>query len=141
MTNNQPISSGAIKEDALIALYENSPEARRYNSKLVNKLTGLTVSKNVQATTDFESEAIGSDSSFSLEIAAEDRANHVEAKEVSDVVTSKENQSPVISDITIYSGPTVVYDSTGTPSVSIVFKVGNPKKLDVKSIKVRMSAV
>jgi hypothetical protein len=140
MTNNQPISSGAIKEDALIALYENSPEIRRYNPKLVNKLTGKTITQNVQATTDFGSEEISSDNSFNLEITAEDQATSIETKDVTDV-TSKQNQSPVISDITIYSGPTVVYDSTGTPSVSIVFKVSNPKKLDVKSIKVRMSAV
>lgn len=133
------ISSGSVKDDSLITLYANSPEARRLNPKYVNLLKGVVVTPNVQATANLSGSEFDGDTAQAVDAATEDdNSKTTETDQTTFTADAQKTIAPSLTEIT-KSSSTIVYDSTGKPSVVVVFKIKNSSGKPVKTVNARVS--
>jgi hypothetical protein len=130
-TNNPRISRSGVTTSGTFPLYTNSPEVNDFDPALVRYIRGNSLSSVYLAQGDIDSDDVDSTSQFITEIP-DDLTDTP-----SDVVSVG---IPSISDISIVSN-SVIYDASGNPSVTVVFKVKNSSGTTLKGMNARVELV
>jgi hypothetical protein len=130
-TNNPRISRSGVTTSGTFPLYTNSPEVNDFDPALVRYIRGNSLSSVYLAQGDIDSDDVDSTSQFITEIP-DDLTDTP-----SDVVSVG---VPSISDISIVSN-SVIYDASGNPSVTVVFKVKNSSGTTLKGMNARVELV
>lgn len=124
------VSTTSVTADAPIALYSNSPENTDLSGNYKRLIPGNTVGAMYLASNDISySESDGTTIVLEEEAAAKAAAEGTKPTEVP--------TAPSLSDIQVISKD-VVYDSTGNPSVQVVFKIKNSSGQKLKAINARV---
>ena len=127
-TNNPRISRSGVTTSGTFPLYTNSPEVNDFDPALVRYIRGNSLSSVYLAQGDIDSDDVDSTSEFIVDIP-DDLTDTP-----SDVVSVG---VPSISDISIVSND-VIYDASGNPSVTVVFKVKNSSGTTLKGMNARV---
>ncbi len=130
-TKNPRISRSGVTTSGTFPLYTNSPEVNDFDPALVRYIRGNSLSNVYLAQGDIDSDDVDSTSEFITEIP--DDLTDTPSDAVSVGV-------PSISDISIVSN-SVIYDATGNPSVTVVFKVKNSSGTTLKGMNARVELV
>jgi hypothetical protein len=130
-TKKPRISRSGVTTSGTFPLYTNSPEVNDFDPALVRYIRGNSLSSVYLAQGDIDSDDVDSTSQFITEIP-EDLTDTP-----SDVVSVG---VPSISDISIVSN-SVIYDASGNPSVTVVFKVKNSSGTTLKGMNARVELV
>lgn len=128
------VSKTGVTSSGRIALYTNSPEATDMDPSLVSYIQGNSLSPLYLATADLDTEDI-SDDDASIVDSADASKSSEESEEASS--SSRIKKIPSLSDISIVSN-TVVFDSAGNPSVTLIFKVKNSSGETLKGMNARV---
>lgn len=137
--DNPRISKSGVTSSGRIVLYTNSPEATDLDPSLVYYIKGNSLSSLYLTTADTDSEDISPDDEYIITVES------VGEGSTSDIASSESSQekslrAPSLSDISIVSN-SVVYDATGTPSVTLVIKVKNSSGEVLKGMNARIELV
>ena len=119
------ISGNSITYEAPIVLYANSPERTHLNPRHVIIVSGS------------DSRSRFSSSNLTYDEFNPDPGTGDDDPDNPPLPPRKQT-APSLSDITVVS-KTVVYDSTGKPSVTVVFKIKNSSGEELKAINARVS--
>lgn len=128
------ISKTGVTSSGRIALYTNSPEATDMDPSLVSYIQGNSLSPLYLTTADSDTEDISPDDGLIVE-SSEFTKSSEESEEASS--SSRIKKIPSLSDISIVSN-TVVYDASGVPSVTLVFKIKNSSGEKLKGMNARV---
>ena len=133
-TDKIRISKTGVTSSGRIALYTNSPEATDMDPSLVSYIQGNSLSPLYLTTADSDTEDISGDDAYVV-----DDSDASESSESSEEGSSSTRirKIPSLSDISIVSN-SVVYDATGNPSVSLVFKIKNSSGETLKGMNARV---
>lgn len=136
--NNPRVSKSGVTTTGRFPLYSNSPEVQDADPSLVrlvrgNSLSGLYLS----VTSDLFADDVDMVDGTLLE-GDVDPSNIV--KEESSESELFKSRIPNLSDISIVSN-TVVYDASGNPSVTLVFKVKNSSGESLKGMNAKVELV
>jgi hypothetical protein len=124
------VSTTSVTADAPIALYSNSPENTDLGGNYKRLIPGNTVGAMYLASGD-----IGYNETDGTTIVVEEVAAAAAAADGTKVTEIP--GAPSLSDIQVVSKD-VVYDSSGAPSVQIVFKIKNSSGQKLKAINARV---
>lgn len=114
---------------APITAYSDQKEATDVSPNFIRTIPANVIGA-VNVSNNLDSEDVSSVDEFILD----DEGKSGEDDKKEDIVFKK---APLISDIELVSN-SVVYDSTGTPSVTVIFKVRNSSEQIVKSVNARV---
>jgi hypothetical protein len=128
------VSKTGVTSSGRIALYTNSPEATDMDPSLVSYIQGNSLSPLYLGTADLDTEDISDDDAAIVESADASKSSE-ESEESSS--SSRIKKIPSLSDISIVSN-TVVFDSAGNPSVTLIFKVKNSSGETLKGMNARV---
>jgi len=128
------VSSTGVGITSPIVVYEDGKEARDVASNYL-RVYPARVSTGVGETSS--SLYVSSIDPEDL-TAADDAAN--KAAEAEKAAAKKIRKSPTLMDIEIVSN-TVVYDASGNPSSTVVFKIRNSSGEDVKAVNARVKVL
>ena len=129
MATEKP-STTSVAADAPIAVYSNSPEINDLGPNYRRVIPGNTIGPIYLGSQGIDFNEIDLELSLDEDSILEELA--------SDETSSIANQNaPSLSDIQVVSN-TVVYDDTGNPSVSLVFKIKNSSEKALKGMNVRV---
>lgn len=117
--DNPRISKSGVTTTGRFPLYSNSPEIQDADPSLVRLVRGNSLSSVYLSSGDLMSDDIG----MLEEVMAEDVTDSSEEGSTSKVDVFRSGV-PSNSDISIVSN-SVVYDASGNPSVTLIFKVKN----------------
>jgi hypothetical protein len=129
MATEKP-STTSVAADAPIAVYSNSPEATDLGPNYRRVIPGNTVGPLYLGSQDLVFSEIDV-----TQVIADDGATEGDVGDGVSNVTYP--SSPSLSDIQVVS-KNVVYDSSGNPSVEIVFKIKNSSGQTLKGINARV---
>lgn len=136
-TDKIRISKTGVTSSGRIALYTNSPEATDMDPSLVSYIQGNSLSPLYLTTADSDTEDISGDDAYVVDDS--DASKDSESSEEGSS-SSRISGVPSLSDISIVSN-TVVYDASGNPSVTLVFKVKNSSGETLKGMNARVELV
>jgi PBP1b-binding outer membrane lipoprotein LpoB len=122
------ISGNSITYEAPIVLYANSPERTHLNPRHTMIIAG-SANRSYFASTNLTYDEFNPDVGLVIDLPGDPSANP------SPPLIAV---APSISDIAVVS-KTVVYDSAGKPSVTVVFKINNSSGGELKAINARVS--
>jgi hypothetical protein len=125
---NPRISRSGVTTSGTFPLYTNSPEVNDFDPALVRYIRGNSLSSVYLAQGDVDSDDVDSTSQFITDTP--DDLTDITSDSVSFGVPSS-------SDISIVSN-SVVYDASGNPSVTVVFKVKNSSGTTLKGMNARV---
>jgi len=135
--NNPRISRSGVTTSGTFPLYTNSPEVNDFDPALVRYIRGNSLSSVYLAQGDVDSEDVDLFSEF----IAESPEDVGDGDSLVDSVSSKNDaRGPSFSDISIISN-TVVYDASGNPSVTVVFKIKNSSETTLKGMNARVELI
>ena len=138
--NNPRISKTGVTSSGRIVLYTNSPEATDLDPSLVYYIQGNSLSPLYLTTADTDNEDISPDDALVVE-SSQSNTNLDDPNDPKlDEGAFVRNRVPLVSDISIVSN-TVVYDSAGNPSATIVFKIKNSSGEVLKGMNARVELV
>lgn len=131
------ISKTGTTGSGRIALYTNSKEVSDLDPSLVRFIPGNSLSSLFLASESFDEDIYSIDDATVLEIFTNESA-----ETFSNEGSVSEEGSPIFTvpsnaDIEVVSNQ-VVYDSTGQPSVTVVFKIKNSSGVELKGINAKI---
>lgn len=117
-----------------ITAYADGKEAQDIASQYLKVFPANVIgaTSNISVSLDDDDISLESNIESNLETDSETQANTDSKKE--DVVIKK---APLLSDVELVSN-SISYDATGTPSVTVVFKVKNSSGQSIKSVNARV---
>ena len=130
--DNVRISKTAVTSSGRIAMYTNSPTD--LDPSLIDYIAGNSLSPIYLSTLDTDAEDVSLDD---LVIVDESESKDLEEEEEE---SSTKTKFPSLGDISIVSN-TVVYDSAGKPSVTLVIKIKNSSGEILKGMNARLELV
>lgn len=130
---NKRISTTGIATTAPITLYSNSPENTDLGPNFKVIIPGNVIGPMFSSSADLEAGEIDGEVAIEIEPETEQDANKEDD-------SSSGTSIPSLGDISLLSNQ-VVYDASGQPSVTAVFKIKNSSGKTLKGINVRIQSV
>lgn len=138
-SNNPRISKSGVTTTGRFPLFSNSPETQDADPSLVRLVKGNSLSALYLSVGDLMADDI--DMSDAELINVEGNTGSSSSEESGSTIESPFRRGvPNISDISIVSN-TVVYDSAGNPSVTLIFKVKNSSGETLKGMNAKVELV
>jgi hypothetical protein len=134
---NKRISTTGVGTTAPITLYSNSPENTDLAPNFKVIIPGNIIGPMFSSSADLAAEEI--DGEVVIEIEKDDEKS-AEASVSRDDGSFSAFAVPSLGDISILSN-SVVYDASGQPSVTAVFKIKNSSGKTLKGINVRVQSL
>lgn len=139
--DNPRISKTGVTSSGRIVLYTNSPEATDLDPSLVYYIQGNSLSPLYLTTADGDTEDISADDAFIVESGEGNNGDNPDDPKIDDGTSARvRTKVPLLSDISIVSN-NVVYDATGNPSITLVFKIKNSSGEVLKGMNARVELV
>lgn len=139
MVSKVRVSGNNVTTDAPVVLYSNSPEATDLNPNFVKIIPGTTIGPQYVGSGSLTNDAVPSEILIELDeedltIGSEETSNSENGS------ASSGFQTPTLSDITLVSTE-VIYDASGNPSVTAVFKVKNTSGTNLKGLNAKVEKI
>jgi hypothetical protein len=133
---SKKISNTKVGIVSPITTYADGKEAKDVASQYLKVFPANIVGTTSNISTSLDDNDLSLESNLEIEIDLESQSENKEETDSKkeDIVIKK---APLLSDVELVSN-SISYDATGTPSVTVVFKVRNSSGQSIKAVNARV---